>query len=999
MQRSGSVHSHTRTQQPVHHIHTAPRVRPIRLLSGLVVALFLCGQPLPAQFRWYQGATPEGGSVPAIAGDSQFLYCAVAGSGILRSTNGGVLWSSANGGITATTFNTLAWIDGTVYLGAGDGIYVSQDNASTWTKPAGSSSDTRVFRFLKYGNTVYAVSYNGLYTSPDHGATWNHLPSVMDSAGVVDIAEGISALYAATVHGTYGSADSGRTWTRLHSTASYSIVADGLVLIARIASETSQVLRSTNGGQTWETAGSGVPFGSSLRFLQHGGSIYAATNFAGVLRSTDHGISWSGVNTGLPSSSVNVGSICSAGSTIFIGTEYFGVFAIPQESAAWQGRSGGINAQIGRAIRVGDVILASTRSSGMLRSTDGGQSWLRSNTGLTYLDMHGLIYSGGRVLVGGNQKVFASTDSGVSWSPAGLQGLVMDFAESNGILYAVQTMGTVATSANGGLSWATTLGSPNVYSNGIAVHSGRVYLASNSGVWSIPTGGGTWRTDNAGLPTPFVESIISMNGVLVAGTGPKGIYRYDAAAAQWKQPTILDETPVANARVLGLAAQRGSLFAATSSGVLKSVDNGLSWQSCGLRTNTTAVADGGAFVLAVTSDAKVWRGIPAGTLTHDAGALTLTVGDNASLGTLGGAGSATWPGADGKNFIFTGGLMIGGQKGAVTRVAKSHYTQWDWSRTSGTPFTRSAGVSDQDIAVTYDDDRAVSTSPLGLQVQQTSYAWGASGRGDFVILRYDISNRNLSGALDSVFVGLFLDPDVGNVPTRNAVGFDAGRNMMFATDSTRTGKIIGLRLLGNADPLRSASFYTPAREPWSDSAWINVMKSGVVAPTDSLGDYRFVSVAKPFPLPLGAHHVVTFGIVVGEDLETQQVTADTMETVFERRVPTSAPTPGSATEPAGFSLAQNYPNPFNPSTMIRYSLPGRSHVSLMVFNTLGQQVATLVQGDQDAGYHEIMFDGSNLPSGVYFYRIHIRTSEMVQGRDSRNGVDGYTETKHAILLR
>jgi len=72
---------------------------------------------------------------------------------------------------------------------------------------------------------------------------------------------------------------------------------------------------------------------------------------------------------------------------------------------------------------------------------------------------------------------------------------------------------------------------------------------------------------------------------------------------------------------------------------------------------------------------------------------------------------------------------------------------------------------------------------------------------------------------------------------------------------------------------------------------------------------------------------------------------------------------------AGYSLDQNYPNPFNPSTTIRYGLPNRARVTLAVFNTLGQQVAILQNGEKDSGHHEVKFDGSNLPSGVYFYRI------------------------------
>jgi hypothetical protein len=88
--------------------------------------------------------------------------------------------------------------------------------------------------------------------------------------------------------------------------------------------------------------------------------------------------------------------------------------------------------------------------------------------------------------------------------------------------------------------------------------------------------------------------------------------------------------------------------------------------------------------------------------------------------------------------------------------------------------------------------------------------------------------------------------------------------------------------------------------------------------------------------------------------------------------------------PQEYRLEQNYPNPFNPSTTIRYGLPARSHVSLTVFNALGQQVAQLVNGEIEAGYHEVQFNASELSSGVYFYRIQAGT---------------FVETKRLLLLR
>jgi len=79
--------------------------------------------------------------------------------------------------------------------------------------------------------------------------------------------------------------------------------------------------------------------------------------------------------------------------------------------------------------------------------------------------------------------------------------------------------------------------------------------------------------------------------------------------------------------------------------------------------------------------------------------------------------------------------------------------------------------------------------------------------------------------------------------------------------------------------------------------------------------------------------------------------------------------PGGLALPSEFQLSQNYPNPFNPSTVIEFALPAAGKARLEVFNILGQQVATLVDGRLQAGYHEVEFDASSQPSGIYFYRL------------------------------
>ncbi len=90
------------------------------------------------------------------------------------------------------------------------------------------------------------------------------------------------------------------------------------------------------------------------------------------------------------------------------------------------------------------------------------------------------------------------------------------------------------------------------------------------------------------------------------------------------------------------------------------------------------------------------------------------------------------------------------------------------------------------------------------------------------------------------------------------------------------------------------------------------------------------------------------------------------------------------TGPKDFALYQNYPNPFNPNTTIKFALPIKTNLSLSVYNTLGEKVAEIFNGELEEGYHEMMFNASGLSSGIYFYKI-----------ESEN----YSATKKLMLLK
>jgi hypothetical protein len=133
-------------------------------------------------------------------------------------------------------------------------------------------------------------------------------------------------------------------------------------------------------------------------------------------------------------------------------------------------------------------------------------------------------------------------------------------------------------------------------------------------------------------------------------------------------------------------------------------------------------------------------------------------------------------------------------------------------------------------------------------------------------------------------------------------------------------------------------------------------------------------------LPPGEGVLVTLR-VKGNDLSSIKITKATLVDLDAR--PLALKLSGelnleaareSDSRPKRFSLSQNYPNPFNPRTNIRFGLPQDAHVTLTIYNVLGQKVATLVDEPQSAGFKAVWWNGKDAEgdeasSGVYFYRL------------------------------
>jgi len=100
-----------------------------------------------------------------------------------------------------------------------------------------------------------------------------------------------------------------------------------------------------------------------------------------------------------------------------------------------------------------------------------------------------------------------------------------------------------------------------------------------------------------------------------------------------------------------------------------------------------------------------------------------------------------------------------------------------------------------------------------------------------------------------------------------------------------------------------------------------------------------------------------------------------------------------------YSLSQNYPNPFNPKTKIRYTIPQTAIVMIKVYNVLGNEIATLVNEEKSKGNYEVEFDGSDLASGIYIYRLTSGNPSTSLPAGRQGSGQSFTASKKFILLK
>lgn len=310
-------------------------------------------------------------------------------------------------------------------------------------------------------------------------------------------------------------------------------------------------------------------------------------------------------------------------------------------------------------------------------------------------------------------------------------------------------------------------------------------------------------------------------------------------------------------------------------------------------------------------------------------------------------------------------------------VSEQTYSNFDSLETMnvGSPSSSSAGSWTLPAFVVTDSSRIdnvlPSSTPYAADFPGATYAETFSQTDTGLTFQYfaylELSNDSLyfigtadhlfgsSGghAVDSTIIshevrlGFHLPLALGDVDVNSPDTSSYGPGIFQVTRTSATYDAFGTLTLpnGSFQALRSYQVTTS-----------NVYQSGTLL--NSSTSYSLVWITRE-------GHQLTVGVDSGATSGTVQINSVSWTRV--EQTPTFVKT--SAEQPAGFMLAQNYPNPFNPTTTIRFQLKDNSFVTLKVYDALGRDVATLVNGDQSFGSHSVTFDGSRLSSGVYLYRI------------------------------
>ncbi|MBD1209841.1 MAG: hypothetical protein H9535_15515 [Ignavibacteria bacterium] len=512
---------------------------------------------------WQRTAGPNGGAVNCFTTLNSTIFAGTSGSGVYRSVNNGASWSPIGKLLSGSSIQALAASNSTLFAVVRGYLVRSDDNGITWLYSSEVNSYS-LRSVLVHNQSVYVIGGDGrILRSDDNGLSW-------------------SVLYR-TVPDTVQNGNS----TYISSVGISTLAASGSKVVA--VTDKGTLLRSADRGSTWTTSSPALFYSTSNysgRFraatMPDSNSILVASD-TGILRSTDNGATWLTIN------SSQVLSFLQQNSQIIFAAASNGVLRSVNGGSSWTSFGNSLSGRSVSALSMNSVRLLAGLSSdpGIMGSTDNAQSWSLSNSGLTASTLQKLTAIGTSLFASNGNNILRSVDNGSTWTNL--------FADGASV------------GANAMVNQGTAL-----------------FLSTSSGISRSTDNGATWTTLNSGLInggriisiTALASSSNDIYGVSQASyqsnnNYASNIYRLSGNNSAWQLIGVADSLYW---NVVDIAATGSALYLSAYDRILRSTDNGSTWQRVWTRSTTGNISSVGNFAINGTT---VYVGTSNGLLRSD----------------------------------------------------------------------------------------------------------------------------------------------------------------------------------------------------------------------------------------------------------------------------------------------------------------------------------------------------------------------------------------------
>jgi photosystem II stability/assembly factor-like uncharacterized protein len=935
---------------------------------------------------------------------------------ILRTTDGGLNWIQQVSG-TTDLLTSVSFTDantGTI-TGYGGIILRTTDGGLNWTSKV--SGTTQWMRNIFFSDTNYgtAVGNSGtIIRTTDGGETWTTQTSgSTQTLFAVSFSDSLNGVVAGNSGTILNTTDGGLTWVTITppvSTTFWSIAfpnaSNGTIVGAN-----GTILKTTDSGINWmlQTLGrSDIIYAVSFSDENHGTAVGAAGL---ILRTTNAGDTWFEQESGLTSILYDVHFIDPLnGAAVGASGK---IIKTSDGGANWiQQTSGTTNVLRGIYFTDANNGTAVGQSGKIIKTTDGGETWVSQTSGTTNY-LYGVFFTDANrgTAIGASGTIRRTTNGGLNWNSqtSGVTAtLYKIYFVNTDTGYVVGASGNLRQTTNGGQSWSA------LYSGTTGTiwdinFSGTVngICTGTSGLVLETTNGIDWISQETGTVNTLYGAAIFPNSATVAGAGGTIMHRRSGSA------------PISPSNLTAEAD--------TFSISLSWIDNS-SDESSFVIERQDGNSKGNLFVAIDTVDAN--------TVTYTDTDLTPNTGYSYRLYAFNGFGSSDYSNtaqavtfgiapaapsnlsASADTFFIILNWVDNSQNETGFRIERK-----DDSLNIPAPWNLVDSVG-ADVTV-YADTGLTSSTTYSYRIYAYN-EFGSSPLSNLIeattIGVAPLAPGNLAAVADTHYVTLTWDDN-----SVNETGFRIERknNSLHIPSPWILIDSLGADATSFIDTgLTAFTTYSYRVSAYNDfgSSLSDSVETTTIIPVEltafsayaSEGDVKIVWTTatetnnKGFEIERNTGEKwMNTGFVAGKGTTTEQqnyMFTDKVENGFAgkilyrlKQIDYNGTYSYSAVieieanfRPAEYSLSQNYPNPFNPATSIKYALPFKSNVKLIIYNLAGEKMTELLSGIQEAGYYEVRWNAKNVSSGIYFYSI--------QAWDV-DGSNQYSQTRKMILIK